>query len=106
MMDFINEMRRGAINSCVARYAESVPASNSIVPLDVNSMYPYAMQQKLPVGEYQFLPSTESLQFLDAEKFLKMDLDSDFGYFVKCDIVIPKQLHDAFAELPLFPERV
>ena len=41
------------------------------------------------------------------EDFIKnYDEDIKVGYFIKCDVEYPKELHSLHSDLPFFPERM
>src|SRR6266404_6738973 len=56
--------------------------------------------EKLPIDNFQWLNEEEVANF----DIHKLDLDSDIGYFVECDLKYPKKLHNKHNSLPLAPE--
>ena len=74
--------------------------SKFIVYLDANSLYPTAMMQPLPVGEFEWL-GEEKLK--NWEKIV----DSEgWGCVLEVDLEYPEELHDFHNDFPLAPELV
>ena len=64
--------------------------------VDMNNLYGGAMSQKMPfklIGEVD----------VKLEVILNQPNDAEIGFFVQCDITIPRNLHDKFKEYPLCP---
>ena len=68
---------------------------------DCVNLYGYAMQQKLPVGDYTWLKGEEILK----HDWTAAADDDDYGHVVECDLEYPSHLHDAHNSLPLAPEQ-
>ena len=70
---------------------------------DANSLYAWAMTQKLPVGAFKLkkniLKSTKDF-------IINYDENNDKGYFLEVDVKYPKNLHDLHGDLPFLPERM
>ena len=70
---------------------------------DVNNFFGWAMPQKLPVSNFEWVEDT--LQF--NEDFIKnYNEESDEGYFLKIDVQYPKKLHELHNDLPFLLERM
>ena len=70
---------------------------------DVNTFYGWAMSQKLPVNNFEWIEDT--LQF--NEDFIKTyNEESDEGCFLEVDVQYPENLHNLHNDLPFFPERM
>ena len=54
MYKFLEYGIRGGISTITHRHAVS-DAENSLIYLDANNLYGYAMSQHLPTGQFQFL---------------------------------------------------
>ena len=93
--------------------------------LDANSLYPWAMKQKLPVGNFRFISTeafeqelaeimsthiihcTEHVNISDkCEKCARSVFELDESYLIECDIEYPRELHDAHNDYPLAPENM
>ena len=86
-----------ANNTYMTDYDESKPSSY-IMYLDANNLYGEAMIQKLPTGGFEWV------DYVD-ERFIKnYNEESKHGYFVKCDLEYPKELHDLHNNYPLAVE--
>ena len=57
---------------------------------------------KLPEGGFRFISEEEKSQI----DWLKIDLLSDMGYFVECDLSYPEQIHQSTSDFPLCPENI
>ena len=121
MLAFVQRAIRGGVSAIRKRYAR---ANNPTVAgydpskptswlqlLDCTSLYPAAMMDKLPIGEFkwvQFLNEDEEFyvspsEWLDTQ-VADYDKGSATGYFLEVDVAYPAELHDAHNDLPLLPE--
>ena len=114
--DFIDDLNKNTMGglSCVfTRFAtannplceqEGLPFDRSkptahIVPLDANSLYPYAMTKCLPVGDFRL---DENVTVEDIHAWIRTYHEDDTeGGAVCCDIWVPPELHDTFALAPV-----
>ena len=107
----IEESIRGGITSVVKRKAEAKDNTNSLLYLDANNLYGWAMSQELPYGEFKFMSGVEQLNCADIDKTTANVLNlissrpDGIGYTFKRDIVYPEDLHDIHSDLPFLPER-
>ena len=117
MLDFVQSAIRGGVCAIRKRLAR---ANNPLVDgydatqptswlqyLDCNSLYPSAMLEKLPVGDFEWV---ELDGFEDEANFVTSDLfpwspASDEGFFVQADVSCPTTLHEAHNDFPLLPEQ-
>lgn len=88
---------RGGVTQVVTKYANIEDVDETIVYLDVNTMYSYCMKQKLAnkyLGTLDALPDN-------------YDSDDNFCYFIKGDFSYPEYLHDlpAHLSMPLMPHQ-
>ena len=57
---------------------------------DVNNLYGWAMSQKLPVNDFEWIKDTSQFN----EDFMKnYNEESDKGYFLEADVQYPEKLH-------------
>lgn len=89
-----------ANNKYMKNYDESKPDS-SIVYLDANNLYGWAMSQYLPCKDFQW--NTEEW---NKEKIMSIEKDSETGYMLEVDLHIPEHLHDYFNNYVPCPESV
>ena len=69
---------------------------------DVNNLYGWAMSQKLPVNNFEWIKDTSQFN----EDFIKnYNEESDEGYFLEVDVQYPEKLHELQNNLPFLPER-
>ena len=68
---------------------------------DVNNLYGWAMLQKLPVNNFEWIKDT--CQF--NEEFIKnYNEESDEGYFLEVNVQYLEKLHELHNDLPFLPE--
>ncbi|CAP24770.1 Protein CBG03970 [Caenorhabditis briggsae] len=111
---------RGGIVNAVKRYSKvnnkytntfdpSIP-SNYLMYLDANNLYGWAMKQKLPTGDFQFV--IQSLIDVLNDERLKIEDYIDYlknlgkGCIFEVDLEYPKDLHSKHNDFPLCPENV
>ena len=69
---------------------------------DVINLYVWAMLQKLPVNNFEWIKDTSQFN----EDFIKnYNEESDEGYFLEVDIQYPEKLHELHNDVPFLPER-
>ena len=89
-----------ANNKYMKNYDEN-KESSYIQYLDANSLYRWAMSQKLPVNGFKWIEDTSEIN----EEFIKnYDENSDKGYILEEDVKYPKELHDLRSDLPFLPK--
>ena len=109
----VEEGIRGGICHSIHRYAKANnkymknydknKESSYIQYLDANNLYVWAISQKLPVNNFNWVKSKSKID----EKFIKnYDEDSDKGYIFEVDVEYPRRLHDLHSDLPFLPERM
>ena len=70
---------------------------------DVNNLYGWAMLQKLPVNNFEWIKDTSQFN----EDFIKnYNEESDEGYFLEVDVQYLEKLHELHNDLPFLPERM
>lgn len=67
-----------------------------IIELDQNNQYGLALMEKLPIGDYEWIP-------VDDFDIATVDADGDYGYIVECDINIPEDKVEYFKDFPPCP---
>ena len=113
MLLMIEEGTRGGMCQSIHRYAK---ASNKYVKnydksiessylthLDANSLYGWAMSQKLPANGFKWVNYDQSR--LNEDFMKNYNENSDMGYFFEVDVYYPKELCDSHKNLPFLPER-
>ena len=69
---------------------------------DVNNLYGWAMSQKLPVNNFEWIENTSQFN----ENFIKnYNEESNEGYFLEVDVQYPEISHEHH-DLPFLPERM
>ena len=69
---------------------------------DVNNLYGWAMSQKLPVNNFEWIKDTSQFN----EDFIKnYNEESDEEYFLKVDVQYLEKLYELHNDLPFSPER-
>ena len=69
---------------------------------NVNNLYGWAMSQKLPVNNFEWIE--EAFQF-DEDFIKKYNEESDEGYFLKFDLQYPEKMYELHNDLPFLPEK-
>ena len=70
---------------------------------DANNLYGWAMSQKLPVNNFDWIE--DASQFND--NFIKnYNEESGEGYFIEVAVQYPEKMHDLRNDLPFLQERV
>ena len=70
---------------------------------DVNSLYGWAMPQKLQVNDFEWIKDTLKV---DKDLISNYNEESDAGYFLKVDVQYIEKLHELHNDLPFLTERM
>ena len=99
--------------TCLASHEQSPFAdtidkviNRNIWYIDANNLYGYAMMQKLPYKDFEFITTTTldpRSGFLDA--ILNTPDDSDHGYYIVCDIDYTNEYKERTEQLALMPNK-
>ena len=110
MQNFIERGMRGGISTITHRYAvannkymkdyDPQKESSYITYLDANNLYGWGMFQKLPTGNFRWIPSPE---YINIHSY---DENSAKGLFLEVDLEYPPELHDLHNDYPLAPEKM
>ena len=104
---------RGGIFHSIYRYAKANnkymkdynknKESSYIQYWDVNNLHGWAMSQKLPVNNFEWIKDTSQFN----KDFIKnYNEESDEGYFLEVDVQYLEKLHELHNDLPFLPERM
>ena len=91
---------RGGISTCIKRHTVSSP-DNTLLYLDANNLYGWAMSQPLPTGGFKFIDPTTDIMTI-----LSRMTGRDIGYIFEVDLHYPQHVHDKLSDLPPAPENV
>ena len=70
---------------------------------NINNLYGWAMSQKLPVNNFEWIKDTSQFN----EDFIKnYNEESDEGYFFEVDVQYLEKLREFHNDLPFLPERM
>ena len=94
----INDNTNTNQGTCFADTNEKV-INRNIWYIDANNLYGYAMMQKLPYKDFEFITTTT----LDA--ILNTPDDSDHGYYIVCDIDYTNECKERTEQLALMPNK-
>jgi DNA polymerase type B, organellar and viral len=96
-----------ANNPNLGNYDPSKPCSY-IQYSDLNSLYAFIMQHPLPYCDFQWLDEKEQKELQqNPHTFLKdVNLNSETGYLIECDLGVPDELHTSTQDFPFCPERL
>ena len=88
-----------ANNKYVNNYDKNIE-SLYIMYLDANSLYGWAMIQKLPANSFKWVEKLSKFN----ERFIKSyNKNSDIGYFLEVNVEYPKELFNLHKDLPFLP---
>ena len=90
---------RGGISMITQRHAEA-DSTHSLLYIDANNLYGWAMSQSLPTGNF----SMTSGDYFHNLNVLSIADDAPRGCVLEVDLEYPVELHDAHNEYPLAPE--
>ena len=113
MLLMVEEAIRGgmchAVHRCVKANNEYMKnygkdkESSSLVYLDANNLYGWAMEQNLPVGGFKWI---EDVLKIDEDFIKNYDENRNIGYHLKVDVECPKKLHYLHSDFRFLPERM
>ena len=105
MINLIECNVRGGLTQCVTRHVvannkyltdfDATKPSNYLTYLDANQLYPYAMSQPMPYGDFQWVNPD------DVGDVSQIPVDGDIGYILECDMEYPETVHDYHYDFPL-----
>ena len=108
--NFIEKGMRGGISTITHRHAvannkymknyDPEKESSYISYLDANNLYGWAMSQKLPTGDFRWIPSPE---YINLDSY---DENSAKGLILEVDLEYPPELHRLHNDYPLAPEKM
>ena len=108
--NFIEKGMRGGISTITHRHAvannkymknyDPEKESSYISYLDANNLYGWAMSQKLPTGDFRWIPSPE---YINLDSY---DKKSAKGLILEVDLEYPPELHRLHNDYPLAPEKM
>lgn len=108
---WIEKAVRGGISMIRNRYSKAnqvgfpdfdeTQPRRSILYVDANALYSYAMSQPMPLKNYVWHEDTTDP--FTAEQILAMDDFGADGYVFEVDMDIPHELHAKFSQYPLMP---
>ena len=114
MYNFFEKGIRGGVSTISQRFTKANNVYNPdydpsepnsyIIDIDANSLYSWAMEQKLPTGEFRWL-TVDEIQELNVETITD---HSPVGYVLEVDLKYPIHLHTdtAHVDYPLAPEKI
>ena len=108
--NFIEKGMRGGISTITHHHAvannkymknyDPEKESSYIPYLDANNLYGWAMSQKLPTGDFRWIPSPE---YINLDSY---DENSAKGLILEVDLEYPPELHRLHNNYPLAPEKM
>lgn len=98
-VSMITKKWASANNPYMEQYDASKP-SNYIMYLDANNLYGWAMSQKMPLNNFEWVPK-DRLQSIDVAA---ISTSADEGYILEVDLEYPQHLHDTHSDYPLAPQ--
>ena len=114
MLDFLNAAMLGGYSAVHHQYARAnqphLPNYDpeqpccSIMTVDANNLYGYAMSQALPTHNFAWATHVE--ETFTAETIMNWPRNGDRGAFLEVDLDYPSHLHDLHNDLPAAPENI
>ena len=96
--DFVGAKRGGICGIMGDRYIDNSDAK-TIWYIDANKLYGYAMMQKLPYKDFEFITTTT------LDTILNTPDDGDHGYYIVCDIDYTNECKERTEQLALMPKK-
>ena len=96
--DFVGAKRGGICGIMGDRYKDNSDGKN-IWYIDANNLYGYAMMQKLPHKDFEFITTTTLDVILNTPDY------SDHGYYIVCDINYTNECKERTEQLALMPNK-
>ena len=87
-----------ANNKYMKNYDED-EKSSYIQDLDANTLYEWAMSEKLPVNGFK---SIKKVSKIDQDFIKNYDEDGNIGYILYVDIEYPRKLHNLHSDLSFY----
>ena len=75
------------------------------VSLVFQNLYGYAMSEKVPIDEIDFVDERTVAEWT-TQDIIDMDASGDQSYIFEVDIEIPEEIHDQTSDYPLCPEKL
>ncbi|KAL4153646.1 hypothetical protein QTP88_001479 [Uroleucon formosanum] len=107
---FLESGTRGGLVQASKRHARAnnpeTPGYNveepttSLIYLDANNLYGYAMCKYMPISDFVWYPGNPEVALAQLEWMSETD---DVGRFYEVDISYPQHLHDAHNDMPFLP---
>ena len=98
---FLEKGMRGGISYISKRYSKR-DDNTTILYLDANNLYGWAMIQDLPISNFKFLSQKEVNNF----NLHCISENSQICYILECDLKYPKKLHNLHSDYPLCLEKI
>ena len=107
----IEKGTRGGMCQAIHRYAKAnnkymkiydkSTISSCFMYLDANNLYGWAVSKKLPVNGFKWVKSLSKFD----ERFIKIIMNSNIGYFLEVDVEHPKNLFSVHKDFTFLSER-
>ena len=106
---------RGGMCQAIYRYAKANnkymnnydknKESSYLEHVDANNLYRWAMSQKLPIGNFEWIKKDDKSKF-DKTFIKNYDENGDKGYIFGADVEYPKNISMLHRDLPFLSERM
>ncbi|GFR65766.1 protein NYNRIN [Elysia marginata] len=100
-ISMVSKRHARANNPAIEGYNPQKP-NTSILYLDANNLYGWAMSQHLPTGGFQWVEDCNQI----ASEIVDHPPDAAEGYILEVDLDYPRELHKTHNAYPLAPERL
>ena len=100
MIYMIESNIRGGVSYVNTRHVNVQNTNDSLTYLDINNLYGYVQQHKMPVSDYKWL-TREEIDKIDWEW---LNVDGEYGMIIECDLDFDEDLHEFTSDFPFCPE--
>lgn len=104
LIDLVIKGIRGGISSICEYKRLQSNENESILYIDANNLYGWAMSQKMPYGNIEKITNIDINEW--KEIIENYNHESDIGYCLEVDLIYPDYLHKEHNALPFLPERL
>ena len=100
---FFNGGIRGGM-TFINKHHVAADETTQLLYIDINNLYGWALSQKLPYGEIEWVTDPGKIDLVLEMCRYGGDLNTDEGFVLEVDLIIPPSIHDKLDQLPVAPE--
>jgi len=88
----------------INRHIVTADETVQLLYVDINNLYGWALSEKLPCGGFRWITDAGGMDHVLEMCRYGGDLNTDLGYVLEVDLVIPEHIQDKLDQLPVAPE--